>query len=156
MFSMHSTVLSNDLEASSNLLYIVVISVEVLSFTLNSNPLEHKEGKPLVVSISVGTREPSRILIHCACSISIGCIELAPHSHADRLRVGEIKELAPGQKPSPQLTKQSFFLDSKIDQGAINPIWTFNKHFLGADYAQCLFLRNKIAADPALVGGLWQ
>lgn len=71
---MHSAVLSNDLEALSNLLYIVVISVEVLFSALNYNPLEDEEGKPLVVSISMGTREPSRVLIHCASSISFAWI----------------------------------------------------------------------------------
>lgn len=45
-------------------------------------------------------------------------MELFPHPYADRLRVGEIKEDAVGQKLHPQLTMQSFPLDSKIDHFA--------------------------------------
>ena len=48
-------ILSNYLEALSNLPFIVVIYVDVLSCTLNYHLFEEKEGKPLVVFISAGT-----------------------------------------------------------------------------------------------------
>lgn len=60
--SLYSLVLSNCLKALSNLPCIEVIYVEVLPCALNYKLLKGKEGKPLVVSISVGTREPSRVL----------------------------------------------------------------------------------------------
>lgn len=70
--SLHSLDISNYLKALSNLPRIEVIYVEVLRCALNYKSLEGKEGKPLVVSIFTGTREPSRVLIHGVSSINIG------------------------------------------------------------------------------------